>query len=84
MKTEDLTEMAARCERLGYRYLFRVDGGEIVEVRHHTRAGDVEECARKLGRLIGKREKASEVICIWKGPDTAPIPAEIRKEMRGA
>ena len=82
MKTEDLLAMAAKAERVQYRYLFRLADGEIVEVRHETRAGDVEECARKLARLVGKRERSSEVVCVWKGPAGERVPIEIRREMR--
>lgn len=64
-----------------YKYLFRLDGGEIVLVPHATRPGDAENCARKLAKLVAKREKVSEAVCIWKGPEEQRIPAEIREEI---
>lgn len=64
-----------------YKYLFRLDGGEIVLVPHATRPGDAETCARKLAKLVAKREKVSEAVCIWKGPEEQKIPAEIREEI---
>ena len=64
-----------------YKYLFRLDGGEIVLVPHATRPGDAENCARKLAKLVAKREKVSEAVCIWKGPEEEKIPAAIREEI---
>ena len=64
-----------------YKYLFRLEGGEIVLVPHATRPGDAENCARKLAKLVAKREKAVEAVCIWKGPEEQKIPAEIRREI---
>lgn len=64
-----------------YKYLFRLDGGEHMLVYHATRPGDAENCARKLAKLVAKREKVSEAVCIWKGPEEQKIPAEIREEI---
>lgn len=64
-----------------YKYLFRLDGGEFVIVPHETRPGDAESCARKLAKLLAKRERVSEAVCIWKGPAEEKIPAEIREEI---
>ena len=64
-----------------YKYLVRLDGGEHMLVYHATRPGDAENCARKLAKLVAKREKVSEAVCIWKGPEDEKIPAEIREEI---
>lgn len=68
-------------ERQRYKFLFRVDG-EPVMVVHDTRPGDAENCARKMARIIAKKEHAAEVACIWKGPEDEKIPEKIREEIR--
>lgn len=68
-------------EKQKYKYLFRLDGGDMVLVPHATRPGDAENCARKLAKLVAKREKVSEAVCIWKGPEETKIPDEIRAEI---
>lgn len=70
-------------ERQRYKFLFRVDGSsEPVMVIHNTRPGDAENCARKMARIIAKKEHAAEVTCIWKGPEDEKIPDKIREEIR--
>ena len=68
-------------EKLKYKYLFRLDGGDMILVPHETRPGDAENCARKLAKLVAKRERASEAVCIWKGPEDVKIPDQIRAEI---
>ena len=68
-------------ERQRYKFFFRVDG-EPVMVIHDTRPGDAENCARKMARIIAKKEHAAEVACIWKGPEDEKIPEPIREELR--
>ena len=65
-----------------YKYLFRLDGGEMVLVPHATRPGDADVCARKLAKLVAKRERVTEAVCVWKGPEDERIPEEIREEIR--
>lgn len=65
-----------------YQYLFRCAGQDPVIVRHDTRPGDAEACARKMAKLVAKKMGTDEVRCLWKGPETAEIPEEIRAEIR--
>lgn len=65
-----------------YKYLFRLDGREIVMVVHETRVGNAEDTARKIAKILAKREKAQTVSCVWMGPREAAVPEEIRKEIR--
>lgn len=65
-----------------YKYLFRLDGGEIIMVVHETRPGDAENCARKMAKQVAKKEKVPEAVCVWKGPASERIPEPIREEIR--
>lgn len=69
-------------EKIRYKFLFRIPGQEPVMVKHATRPGDAENCARKMARLVGKKCGAAEVACVWMGPETAKIPEPIREELR--
>ncbi|MBQ3955242.1 MAG: hypothetical protein II680_05080, partial [Clostridia bacterium] len=55
----------AHCEKCGAQ-------GRIV--KHETRPGDAENTARRIARMLAKKEKASEVICLYKGPADERIP----------
>lgn len=65
-----------------YKYIFRLDGREVVMVVHDTRPGDAENTARKIAKILAKRENAQTVSCIWMGPRETPLPEEIRKEIK--
>ena len=65
-----------------YKYLFRLESGEIVMVVHETRPGDAEDCVRKIAKILAKRERVPSVVCVWMGPEDAKIPEKIRAEIR--
>lgn len=69
-------------ERQEYIFVYRIDAGaEVRIVKHGTRPGDAENTARRIARLLAKQERASEVICLWKGPADERIPDDVRGEM---
>lgn len=68
--------------RQEYRFLLRAPGEGTFQVRHMTRAGDAENCARKIAKLAAKKLGAAEVVCVWKGPTSEEVPREIMKEIR--
>lgn len=72
----------AGSEKQKYKFLFRCPGEEPAMVIHDTRPGDAEACARKMARLVAKKEGWTEAVCIWKGPEDEKIPAAIREEIR--
>ena len=51
-------------------------------VIHATMPGDAEVCARKMAKLVAKKEGWSEAVCVWKGPADERIPEPIREEIR--
>ena len=68
-------------DRMEYIFVYRIDAAsEPRIVRHETRAGDAENTARRIARMLAKKHRASEVICIYKGPAGAGIPDDIRGE----
>ena len=72
----------ADMERTKYKFLFRGAGMEPVIVVHYTRPGDAENCARKMAKLVAKREHVDEVECVWMGPEELRIPQKILDEIR--
>ena len=69
-------------ERQEYIFVYRIDAApEVRIVKHETRPGDAENTARRIARMLAKKEKASEVICLYKGPADERIPDDIRGEM---
>jgi len=69
-------------EKVGYKFLFSAPGEEVAVVRHETRPGDAENCARKLAKLVAKKLGWAEARCIWMGPATEEIPKKIKDEIR--
>lgn len=67
-----------------YRFIFRTGSGETCEVKHDCRPGDAENCARKMARLVGKKLKEEEVICIWAKPADWKVPPELTMEVRAS
>ena len=65
-----------------YKFLFRCAGEEPVIVIHETKPGDAEVCARKMAKLVAKKEGWSEAVCVWMGPEEKKIPEPIREELR--
>ena len=51
-------------------------------VIHETKPGDAEACARKMAKLVAKKEGWSEAVCVWMGPEDRKIPEPIREELR--
>lgn len=72
----------ARSEKQKYKFLFRCPGEEPVIVIHETKPGDAEVCARKMAKLVAKKEGWSEAVCVWMGPEDRKIPEPIREELR--
>ena len=69
-------------ETIRYKFLYSAPGEEPVLVRHDTRPGDAEGCARKMARLVAKKKGWPEVSCVWYGPNDEPLPPRIREEIR--
>jgi len=69
-------------EKQKYKFLFRCPGEEPVIVIHETKPGDAEACARKMAKLVAKKEGWSEAVCVWMGPEDKKIPEPIREELR--
>lgn len=72
----------AGSEKQKYKFLFRCPGEEPVIVIHETKPGDAEACARKMAKLVAKKEGWSEAVCVWMGPEDRKIPEPIREEIR--
>lgn len=68
--------------RIKYKFLFRAPGEEPVMVIHDTRPGDAQNCARKMARIVAKKQGWPEAECVWMGPEDEKIPAAIREEIR--
>ncbi|MBR4184311.1 MAG: hypothetical protein IKQ87_00965 [Clostridia bacterium] len=68
-------------DKIRYKFIFRCPGEECVLVRHVTRPGDAESCARKMARLVAKKMGWAEAVCVWMGPESNPVPAEVRAEI---
>ena len=81
-KAERLEKERTVMERIKYKFIFRTRGEEPVIVVHDTRPGDAENCARKLAKLVAKREKWPDAECAWMGPEDQRLPEKIREAMR--
>lgn len=69
-------------EKIKYKFLFRAPGEDPVIVLHATRPGDAEACARKMARIVAKKQGWAEASCVWMGPEDERIPEAVRAEIR--
>lgn len=67
-------------ERRTYRFVFRADGGEMVQVKKECFPGYLDEEARLLCRRIAGKLGASEVRCVWRGEIREKIPPRLISE----
>lgn len=67
-----------------YRFIFRTECGEIVEIQRECRPGDAETWARKIAQIVAKRLGGSVVTCIWMKPAEEKLPKQFRMEVIGA
>ena len=63
-----------------YRFIFRYDG-ELGQTLHECRPGDADRIAAQLARVIGRRYKAADVVCIWRGPASDAVPRKLIAEV---
>ena len=75
-------EKTVKSERIKYKFLFRCPGEDPVMVIHDTRPGDAEICARKMARIVAKKQGWAEAACVWMGPAEQRIPEAVREELR--
>ena len=47
-----------------YRFIYRTECGQIVEIQRECRPGDAETWARKIAQIVAKRLGESVVTCI--------------------
>ena len=76
------TDVGRTNGKIKYKFLFRAPGEDPVIVIHDTRPGDAENCARKMARIVAKKQGWPEASCVWMGPEDERIPAKIREEMQ--
>lgn len=69
-------------EKIRYKFLFRCAGEDPVLVIHATRPGDAQNCARKMARIVAKKQGWPEASCVWMGPEDEKIPEAVRAEIR--
>ena len=65
-----------------YRFIYRTECGEYVDVRHGCRPGDAENMARRLAREVARRLGESTVTCIWMRPEEIPLTRKLIEEAR--
>ncbi len=69
-------------EKIRYKFLFRCAGEDPVLVIHAMRPGDAQICARKMARIVAKKQGWPEASCVWMGPEDEKIPEAVRAEIR--
>lgn len=67
-------------EKRMYRFVFRAEGGEMVQVKRECSPGRLDEEARYLCRRIADRLGVGEVCCVWRGEIGAKIPPRLIEE----
>lgn len=64
-----------------YRFIYRTECGEYVDVRRECRPGDAENLARRIAKEVAKRLGESTVTCIWMRPEEVALSREFRREV---
>lgn len=67
-----------------YRFIYRTEAGDLVDVRHGCRPGDAENLARRIAKVVAKRFGEDMVTCIWMRPAEKRLPPQFIREVRGA
>ena len=64
-----------------YVFIFRAPGVGLIRRTHVTRAGDAENAARKMARIVAKETGAEIVECVYKGPAERDLPPQLAEEL---
>lgn len=64
-----------------YRFIYRTECGEYVDVRQACRPGDAENLARRIAKIVAKRLGEHTVTCIWMKPEDVALTKEFRREV---
>ncbi|MBO7404071.1 MAG: hypothetical protein J6V24_03835 [Clostridia bacterium] len=67
-------------ERRTYRFVFRTDGGEMVQIKQECHPGYLDEEARLLCRRVADKLGSPEVRCVWRGEIREKIPPRLIRE----
>ena len=67
-------------ERRTFRFVFRLDSGEMVQVKRECFPGYLDEEARLLCRRVADQLGSTEVRCVWRGEIGQKLPPRLVQE----